>query len=141
MVTQAWKLHLYIKEDSPKDNHVPSIFRMMVKESYYDGKQYEFMTLTKPDAIKDFAFLTFITAATWDAIMKYGLTYHYEKLQVSATWDKDTTAPSELRISTTLVAHNLPQKETQMDIVIALTNKFGEGNIFGFNFGNQVEDK
>jgi hypothetical protein len=40
------------------------------------------------------------------------LTYNSERLKVNITKDKDVGNPSELRISTTLVASNLPQRES-----------------------------
>src|ERR1700738_4234731 len=44
------------------------------------------------------------------------LVYNQEKLQVSITRDRGAGNPSELRISTTLIANNLPQRETQTTI-------------------------
>ena len=61
--------------------------------------------------------------------MNYGLAYQHEKLCVGITRDKEATAPLELRISTTLVASKLLQKETQTPIVMTLEKKFGDGNI------------
>lgn len=69
--------------------------------------QHEFM---KPNATKDFAFLTFVYEEAWDVVLSHELSYHYEKICVNITRDKETTAPLELCISTTLVANNLPQK-------------------------------
>lgn len=144
LVTQARNLRLHLKGDTLRDIHAHSLFRTLVRESYYEGKQHEFMSLTKPDATKDFAFLTLLSEETRDTILTQGLHYHHEKIRVSITRGKEVTAPSELRISTTLVANNLPQKESQTSIVMTLKKKFGDGNIVGFNFGNNVnhaEDK
>ena len=49
--------------------------------------------------------------------------------------DRGASHPSELRISTTLVANNLPQRETQTAIIRAIKQVFGADNIVGVNFG------
>ena len=91
-----------------------------------------------------FLIFTLISKETRDVIFKYGIGLQHEKIEVSMTRDKESTAPSELRISTTLVANNLPQNETQTSIVMVFKNKFGDGNTVSFNFNNNVnhtEDK
>lgn len=120
MVTQSRNLRLHLKGDSLRDNHAHTIFWALVRDNYYDRKQFEFMTLTKPNASKDFVFLTLIFDDARGDVLKSSLTYHHEKLRVSIPRNKEATAPSELRIGTTLVANNLPQKNTQTAIVIAL---------------------
>ena len=51
--------------------------------------------------------------------------------------------PSELRISTTLVANNLPQRESQSTITKSLKKFIGEDNVTGVTFGYQhkLEDE
>ena len=93
------------------------------------------MGLVKPELEKNFAFLTFITEEARDLVLKEGLTFNHEKLQVSITRDRRASHPSELRISTTLVANNLPQRETQTAITRAIKQVFGADNIVGVNFG------
>jgi len=103
----------------------------------------EYMNLTIHEGSKDFAFLTLITEASQDSILSQAISYHHEKLRVSVTWDKEAISPLELCISTIIVVNNLPQKESQPSIVIALKNKFGDEYIVhtGLDFGNQPNDK
>ena len=49
--------------------------------------------------------------------------------------DRNVGNPSELRISTTLVANNLPQRESQAAITNAIKQVIGEDNIVGISFG------
>ena len=74
-----------------------------------------------------------------DTVLKEGLVYNNERLQVSVTRDRSVGNPSELLISTTLVANNLPQRESQAAITQALKQVFGEGNIIGFSFSNHTQ--
>jgi hypothetical protein len=68
------------------------------------------MGLIKPEFNKNFAFLTLTTEEARDLVLKDGLTFNHEKLQVSVTRNRGNGNPSELRISTTLVVNNLPQR-------------------------------
>ena len=115
-----------------------------MSESYYEGHEVEILSLTKADAEKDFTFLALTTEEAREDIITNGLTYHSEKLKVSITKDKDIGNLSELRISTTLVANNLPQCESQSTITKALKRLFGEENITGITYGhksNQEDDR
>ena len=71
LVTQACNLRLHLKRDSFKDNQAHRFFHTLVRESYYEGKQYEFMSLTESDASKDFAFRILIPEEAKDVILKY----------------------------------------------------------------------
>ena len=71
-----------------------------------------------------------------DVILKDGLTFNNERLQVSIPRDRGVGNPSELRISTTLVANHLPQRETQSAITNAIQQTFGAANIIGISYGN-----
>ena len=135
LATKAHNLRLHLKGETLRHEHAFNIFETIVRESYYNGKQHEFMGLTKPELDKNFAFLTLTTEEARDIILKDGLTFNHEKLQVSVTWDRGSGNPSELRISTTLVANNLPQRETQTTITRAIKNAFGSDNIVGISFG------
>ena len=117
-------------------NVLPSFFSPLIRESYYNGLQHEFMGLTKPDLDKNFAFLTLVTDEGRDIVLNEGLTYNSEKLIVSLPRDRNVGNLSELRISTTLVANNLPQRESQATITKAMKQFFGENNIVGIGFGN-----
>jgi hypothetical protein len=118
-----------------RHEHAFDIFEAIVREIYYAGKQHEFMGLAKPELERDFAFLTLTTEEARDLVLKEGLTFNHEKLQVSITRDRGASHPSELRISTTLVANNLPQRESQTDITRAIKQVFGADNIVSVNFG------
>ena len=78
----------------------------------YDGREIEILSLTKSDTERDFAFITLTTEEAREDVFQNGLTYHSERLKVSLTKDKDLGNTSELKISTTLVANNLPQRES-----------------------------
>ena len=100
------------------------------------------MGLTKPEIDKNFAFFTLTTEEARNYILQDGLAFNREKLQVSITRDRGTGNPSELRISTTLVVNNLPQRETQTTITKAIKHVFGADNIVGISFGrNNQPDK
>ena len=135
LATKASNLRLHLKGESLRHEHAFNVFEALVRESYYTGSQLEFMGLTKPELDKNFAFLTLTTEDARDLILKDGLTFNHEKLQVSAPRDRGTGNASELRISTTLVANNLPQRETQTTITKAIKHAFGADNIVGVSFG------
>ena len=111
-MSKARNLRLYIKGDTLRHEHVSHVFEEIVRESYYNGRQHEFMGLTKPELDKTFAFLTLTTEEARDTVLTDGLTFNQEKLHVCVTRDRGADNQSELRISTTLVANNLPQRET-----------------------------
>ena len=136
LVTKARNLRLHLKGDSLRHEFASTIFDTLVRESYYSGFQHEFMGLTKPELDKNFVFLTFVTEEARDIILNAGLTYDNEKLIVSIPRDRNAGNPSELRISTTLVANNLPQRESQAAITKAMKQLFGENNIVDIGFGN-----
>ena len=135
LVTKARNLRLYLKGETLRHELASTIFESIVHESYYNGAQLEFMGLSKPVLDKDFAFLTLTTEETRDVILKEGLAYSNEKLLVSVTHDRNVGNPSELRISTTLVANNLLQQESQANITKVIKHTFGEDNVLGISFG------
>ena len=142
LMTKARNLRLYIKGDTLRHEHASHIFEEIVRESYYNGRQHEFMGLTKPELDKTFAFLTLTTEEARDTVLTDGLTFNQEKLHVCITRDRGAGNQSELRISTTLVANNLPQRETQASITKAIKHAFGEDNIVGVSYGtNPHTDK
>ena len=136
LMSKARNLRLYIKGETFRHKHASRIFEEIVRESYYTGRQHEFMGLTKPELDKTFAFLTLTTEEARDSVLNEGITFNHEKLHVSITRDRGTDNPSELRISTTLVANNLPQRESQASITKAIKHAFGADNIVGVSFGN-----
>ena len=142
LMSKARNLRLYIKGETLRHVHAAQVFEDIVRESYYTGRQQEFMGLTKPELDKTFAFLTLTTEEARDIVLSDGLTFKHEKLHVSVTRDRGTGNPSELRISTTLVANNLPQRESQASITKAIKQAFGADNIVGVSFGtNPHTDK
>jgi len=46
LVTKVKNLQLHIKDDTFWEHTMASIFNTLVHESYYEGKQYEFLNLT-----------------------------------------------------------------------------------------------
>lgn len=95
LITKACNLRLYLEGDTLHDIPTHNIFKEIGIESYYNGKQLKFMTLTKPELTKDFVFLTLITKET-----QYTLLGCYQQLgknsKVSITRDKETGNTSEL---------------------------------------------
>ena len=140
LATKARNLRLHLKGETLRHENASTIFECLVQNSYYNGHQHEFMGLTKPEFDKNFAFLTLTTEEAREVVLKEGLHYNNERLQVSITRDRTGANPSELRISTTLVANNLPQREPQAAITKALKQTFGEDNIVGFSFGHNNQD-
>ena len=144
LITKAKNMRLHLKGATLRGSMAIDILRTLMSESYYEGREVEILLLTKADEEKDFAFLTLTTEEAREEILTNGLTYHSKKLKVSITKDKDIGNLSELRISTTLVANNLPQCESQSTITKALKQLFGEENITGITYGhksNQEDDR
>ena len=144
LITKAKNMRLHLKGDSLRNNSAIDILRNLMRESYYEGREIEILSLTKSDADTDFAFITLTTEEARDDILTNGLAYHSERLKVSLTKDKNMGNLSELKISTTIVANNLPQRESQSTITKALKRLFGEENITGITFGyntNQGDDR
>ena len=135
LITKAKNMRLHLKGEALRNNTALDILRSLMRDSYYDGREVEILSLTKSETEKDFAFITLTTEEAREDILNNGLTFHAERLKVSLTKDKDMSNPSELRISTTLVANNLPQRESQSTITKTLKRLFGEENITGVTFG------
>ena len=108
LITKARNMRLDLKGVALRDNTATDILRSIMRDSYYDGREIEILSLTKSGANKDFAFITLTTDEAREDIFTNGLTYLSERLKISVTKDKEMDNPSELRISTTLVANNLP---------------------------------
>lgn len=86
--------------------------------------------------MKDFTFLTLATDEARDNLLKCGLIYNWEKIKVSITRYNEVGTTLELRISKTLIAHNLPEKEAQTTIMKIVKKLFGEDNITTISFGH-----
>ena len=76
-----------------------------------------------------------------DLILQHGLLNNHEKLKVIIIHNQDANNLSELRISTTLVVNNLPQKESQSSIVRTIKKLFSEDNIVGMSFRHNPKHK
>lgn len=138
LITKAKNMRLHLKGETLRNNTAVEILQTLMQDSYYDGREVEILSLTKSDVERDFAFITLTTEEARDDILSNGLVYHSERLIVSLTKDKDIGNSSELRISTTLVVNNLPQREAQSTIVKALKRLFGDDNITNITFGHQA---
>ena len=114
IVSQAHNLGVQLKGNSWRDTQAHNFFCTFVRESYYEGKQHKFMSLTKPDVAKDFAFLIFFSKEARDATLKYWLFFQHEKIQVSITMHPQNYALA----LPWFLANILPQKDTQTSIVI-----------------------
>ena len=137
LITKARNMRLHLKGEVLRDHTATDILRSIIRDSYYDGRALEILSLIKSDDAKDFAFITLTTKEVREDILNNGLIYHSEQLKVSATKDKGMGNPSELRISTTLVANNLPQRESQSTITKSLKKLIGEDNVTDITFGYQ----
>lgn len=61
----------------------------LLRECYYEGGQVEILSLTKPDSIRDFTFVTLTTEEASEELLINTLVCNYEKLKVSATKGKE----------------------------------------------------
>ena len=113
-ITKEKNMRLHLKGEAIRNNMALDILRNL--DSYCNGREVEILSLTKLGVEKDFAFITLTAEEARDNILNNGLTFQSERLKVSITKDKDTGNPLELRISTTLVVNNLPQRESQSTI-------------------------
>lgn len=123
-----------LKGNALCNNKANVILRALMRECYYDKQEVKILSLAKPDEEKDFAFITLTTEEARGDLINNGLTYHSEHLEVRIKKDKDKGNPSGLWISITLVAKNLPQRESQYMITKTFKQILGRDNIFGTNF-------
>ena len=61
----------------------PLYLKTIVQESYNEGHQHEFLTLTKLEKGKDFAFFTLTMKEARVTLLNIGIAYSQEKLRVS----------------------------------------------------------
>ena len=144
LITKAKNMRPHLKGETIRNHEAVDILRTLMRDAYYDGREIEILSLTKSDTERDFAFITLTTEEAREDVLRNGLIYHSERLKVSLTKDKDIGNSSELKISTTLVANNLPQRESQSTITKALKRLFGDDNIAGITYGynlNQGDDR
>ena len=93
LVTKARNLRLHLKGETLRHECASIIFDSLVRESYYNRSQHEFMGLTKPELDKNFVFLTFATEEARDIVLRKGPTYNNEKLLVSIPRDQNVGNP------------------------------------------------
>ena len=135
LIIKTKNMRLHLKGETLRNHKAVDILRTLMRDAYYDGREIEILSLTKSDTERDFAFITLTTEEAKEDVLQNGLTYHSERLKVSLTRDKDLGNTSELKISTTLVTHNLPQREAQSTITKAPKRLFGDNNIAGITYG------
>ena len=138
LITKAKNMRLHLKGEALRNHSAIDILRNLMRDSYYDGREVKILSLNKVDIDRDFTFITLTTEEAKDNLLKNGLTYHSELLKVSITKDKDVGNSSELIISTTLVASNLPQRESQSAITKSMKRFFGVENVTGITYGYQT---
>ena len=131
-------MRLHLKGEALRNHRALDILRSLMKDAYYNGREVEILSLTKSETERDFTFITLTTEEAREDILNNGLTFQAERLKVSIIRTKDMSNPSELRISTTLVVTNLPQRESQSTITTTLKSLFGEENITGVTFGHKT---
>ena len=121
-------MHVHLVGDWLRDHTANKILKSHMRECYYDGQEVKILSLTKPNITQNFAFLALTTKEAWNNLLTNRLNFYNEKLKVNILKDKDTGIHlSKLRISTTLVANNLPQQESQSTMSKTLKCIFGVG--------------
>ena len=69
LTSKARNLRLHIRGETLRHTQASQVFEEIVRESYYTGRQHEFMGLTKPELDKTFAFLTLTTEDARDLVL------------------------------------------------------------------------
>lgn len=80
LATMARNLHLRLKGETFQIQPAHSIFKSIIHDSYYNGRQHDILTLTKPESERDFDFLILATAEVSNVILESKLTYNDKKL-------------------------------------------------------------
>ena len=68
LITKAKNTRLHLKRKTLHNNMAIDILRTLMRESYYDGREMETLSLTKLDEEKDLAFITLTTVESRDDI-------------------------------------------------------------------------
>lgn len=138
LVTNAKNMRFHFKGNTHGNNTTIGIFRTLRHESYYNGREVIILPFIKSDVENNFAFVTDTMNEFRENIFNNGLTYHSEYLNVSITIDDDIGNLSEVKISTTLLVNNLPQRKSHPTIIKALKCLFEDENVtkitFKYNF-------
>lgn len=100
LITKPRNLRLHLKGDTLRDNYAHTIFQEIIIENYY-MKQIKFLTLTKLELMKVFAFLKLATKQARNTLLACGIAYDLEKIKVRITRDKRAACHR----SSTLVPH------------------------------------
>ena len=58
LITKARNMRLHLKGDALRNSTAMDILRNLMRDSYYDGREVEILSLTKSDIDKDFAFIS-----------------------------------------------------------------------------------
>ena len=141
LITKARNMRLHLKGEALRNNTAMDILSNLMQDAYYNGREVEILSLTKSDIDRDFAYITLTTEEAKADDLANGLTFHAERLKVSITKDNDVGNLSELRINTTFVANNLPQRESQSTIIKSLKRLFGEENVTGITFDYKTKQE
>lgn len=80
------------------------------------------------------AIIALATEEARDAHLTCGITYIQENIKINIMKDKHAKISLDLHINTTLVAHNIPPKESQTTIVKTINTFSGEDNLFVVSF-------
>ena len=80
LITKAKNMRLHLKGEALRNNSAIDILRTLMRDSYYDGREVEILSLTKADIERDFAFITLTTEEAKEDLLNNGLTYHSEWL-------------------------------------------------------------
>lgn len=83
LITKAHNLCLHINNVTVCVNYAHTIFQDIFKESYYIGKTFEFLTLTKLGFIKDVVFLTLATKEARGTLQNHEIFYHHDKVKLT----------------------------------------------------------
>lgn len=77
LVPKTRDIRIHIEEETLCHEHAFNIFKTLVWENYYDGKQHKFMGISKSELDKDFAFLTLTKKKTNDTVFEYEHAYNH----------------------------------------------------------------
>ena len=141
LITKVRNMRLHLEDETLRNNTDMDILSNLMQDAYYDDREVEIIFLTKSDIDREFVFITLTTEEAKADILGIGLTFNSERLKVSIIKDKNVGKPSELRISTTLVANNLIQRESQSTIIKSFKRLFGEENVTGVTFGYKTKQE
>ena len=66
LITKAKNIRLHLKGEALRNNMAIDIHRQLMRDSYYDRREVEILSLTKSEVERDFAFITLTTEEARD---------------------------------------------------------------------------